>query len=122
MRLKRPVDTTDYSPTRLLTTGELGVRPLLRLAVELEVDTLVEEAEQVANRFGVVLRLRIRPDDVLDQPLAEAHVPVGGRPLVRAAAPRRARDEQLGPHVVDRDVVARRQPGLEQRLRASRVG
>src|SRR5438067_857741 len=116
MRLKRPVDTTDYSPTRLLTTGELGVRALLRLAVELEIDTLVEEAEQVANRLGVVLRLRIRPDDVLGRTVARADRPVRRLSLVEAVRLPVGGLEEVEAHVPVGEVVDGEVAGLVQEL------
>src|SRR5213595_543693 len=45
-------------------------RALLRLAVELKIDRLVEEADEVAQRRGVVTRIRIRPGEVLDELVA----------------------------------------------------
>jgi uncharacterized protein (AIM24 family) len=40
----------------------------LGLAVDLQVDLLVEEGDQAANGQGVVARLQVGPGDVLVQP------------------------------------------------------
>src|SRR5205823_9602542 len=114
-RAGRPAPTTS-------TPGPLRPRALAQLAVELEVDALVEEAEVVADVLRVVLGARVRPDEVVVPAAGGVEVPVRGRALVRAARLLRARHEQLGADVLGRQVVARRQPGLEQDLRAPRVG
>src|SRR5215211_2727002 len=100
----------------------LGQRPLLELAVDLEVGALVEEREVVLDPHGVVARLAVRPYEVLLQPVADPHRPVAGEALVGAAGLLLTWLEQLGAHVVIRDVPARRQSGLEQPPGAPRLG
>src|SRR5690348_1464386 len=73
----------------------LRVRSLLHLAVDLDVDALVEEGDHVADRLCVVLRLRIRPGDVL----LSADRPVRRETLVRAPRLLRALLEQVDAHV-----------------------
>src|SRR5438477_8193035 len=95
----------------------LGHRPLLCLAVHFEVDALVEEADQVADRLGVAVRLRVRPGEIFVERVAGAHMPVRGEALVRAARLLLARLEELRPYVLARQVEAGREAGLEQRDR-----
>src|SRR5207248_9260605 len=81
-----------------------GLGPLLKLAVELEVDLLVEEAEQALDASDLRKRIGVVPDEVL----GPVHRVVAGRPFVRAARDLVARLE-LGDDVLRRDVPAGRQ-------------
>src|SRR4029453_16184706 len=106
----------------LVVPPPLGWRSRLELAVYLQVHALLVEAEAVADGLGVQLRLRIRPDEVVDHPVADPDRPVRGRALVGAAWPGRAGDEEGRADVLGGDVVPRRQAGLEEDLRTARVG
>src|SRR5438067_13422857 len=83
-------------------------RPLLQLAVELEVDLLVEEAQQPLDAAGFRQRIGVVPDQILDPPGGV----VTSRPLVRTAGDFVAR-RQLGDHVLRRQVPTRREAGLK---------
>ena len=90
-----------------------GCGALLELAVELDVDPLVEEAVQARDPHRLGNRVGIAPDEVLGGLAGfEAHRVVGGCALVRAM-----RDGvgglELGDDVVDRQVPPGRQVRLE---------
>ena len=61
-----------------------------------------------------MLRLVVRPHEILDETVSDANVPVRRRALVGTAGLRRARLEQLHAHVFDREIPARGQRSLEQ--------
>src|SRR3954463_10192144 len=100
------------------TARPLRLRPVDRRAVDRDVDLLVEEADEPGDRRRVGQRLLVRPDDVA----LTAHGPVRREALVRADRDRVARAQAVHRDVVARQVVARRQPGLEDDRRAPAVG
>src|SRR3712207_6301090 len=91
----------------------LRLRPLLLFAVHLKVHLLVEEGQVSLYLGGLQDRLRVVPDQVLDSLAPGLDRPVRGDPLVRAPSGLLAPNEHVLAHVLGRDVVARRQPGLE---------
>lgn len=68
-----------------VSAGPLCHRPVLRLAVDPDVDPLVEEGDEVADRFGVMLRVAVHPRKVVVERAVDAGVPVACRALVGAA-------------------------------------
>src|SRR5215218_10944826 len=111
----------------ILAVGEASLRPLrlgplLLLAIHLEVHPLVEEGQKPLYLSGLRDRLRVVPDEVLDPIRSGLNRPVRGDPLVRAPSGLLALDEYILAHVLGRDIVARRQPRLEQDLRSLRLG
>src|SRR5581483_3611601 len=105
------------SPTALRRLALLRADPiaprrfgaLLQLAVELEVDLLVEEAQQTLDPADLGKRVLVVPDEVVNP---------GGRVVAGCAlvgAPGHGVSWlEVGDHVLARDVPARRQAGLEQ--------
>src|SRR5262249_31951587 len=61
-------------------------------------------------------------DEVAELLAADGDAVVGGNALVGTLGVALARAENVGPHIVARDVVARRQTGLEQKHGTPRVG
>src|SRR3954452_18535001 len=96
----------------------LRPRPVDRRAVDGDVDLLVEEADEPGDRRRVGQRLLVGPDDVA----LVADGPVRREALVRADRDRVAPAEAFHRDVAAREVVARRQPGLEGDRRAAAVG
>src|SRR4051794_26360658 len=97
-----------------MSVGPLRSRSFLRLPAHLEIDSLVEEADQAADRTAVVVRLLVRPGEVLVERIADPHVPVRRDTLVRAPRLLLARLEQIHPHILGREIEARGESGLEQ--------
>src|SRR5918998_3442752 len=87
----------------------LRLRSLLGLAVDLDVDALVVEADQVPDRLHLPLRLGIAPG----HRVLAGDVEVGGLALVGASGAVIRRLE-LGPDVLAPEVPARWKAGLEQ--------
>src|SRR4051812_6748348 len=118
-----PITTTSYSATVTSPPGlERGLRPRLQLAVDVEVDLLVVEADPAGHLLALGHGAAVAPHDVLVAPLRSGDRPVRGGALVRAAGLRRGRLQQVEPHVAHRQVVARRQARLEEDHRPLRVG
>src|SRR5215204_6086568 len=95
----------------------LRLRSLLLLAVYLKVDLLIEEAQVSLHlgRFGY--GVLVTPDEVLDALAVGLHRPVRRDTLIWTLGILLAWDELISPNVLRRDVVAWRQPRLEQELR-----
>jgi hypothetical protein len=58
----------------LRSSQRLCYGALAELAVQLEVDALVEEAAHVSHRLRVVLRIRVRPDEIVVELAARAEL------------------------------------------------
>src|SRR3712207_1723934 len=89
---------------------------LLRLPVHLEVHLFVEEGQEPLYLGGFSYGVLITPDEILDPPAPGLHRPVRCDPLVRTPRRLLALDEHAFAYVLGRDIVARRQPRLEQYL------
>jgi hypothetical protein len=96
--------------------------PLLLLAVHLEIHLLVEEAQVAFDLVSLRDRLRVVPDEVLHPPSPGLDRVVRSHALVRAPGVLIAREEHLLADVLGRDVVARRQSGLEEDPGPLRLG
>jgi hypothetical protein len=92
------------------------------LAVDFELDLLVVEAQVVFYLLGLRQRLRIVPDEVLDDLTVRMHGVVRRDALVRAEDLRLTQDEQVRAYVLRRYVVAHRKAGLEEELGSLRFG
>jgi hypothetical protein len=89
-------------------------------SVKVDVDTLVEETEQVAYPPGVVQRCRVCPHEVFDQTVGDDRRQIRRSPVI--CTPRHVlAGPQLDLHVLGGQVVARGQHGLEQQVRAAGV-
>src|SRR5258708_3153385 len=78
------------------------------------VHLLVEEAEITLDLRAFRDRVGIGPDEIAEQLVPNLDRVVAGLALVRAAGDCLAPNEQVHPHIRGRDVVAGRQPRLEQ--------
>src|SRR6516225_4308107 len=72
------------------------------------------ETQIAGNAWAVRQRIEIGPGHVLHAAVADPQRPVGGGALVRADGAAGRASQKLLPHVLLRDVVARRTTGLEQ--------
>src|SRR5215207_11093269 len=112
------VSATDATLSPVTGARPGGHRTLLQLAVDEEVDALVEERDATGDLGGIAQRLAVAPRDVGRARGAE----VRRLALVCAAGDEVSRFEQLGAHVIEREVVADGQRRLEQEMRRRALG
>src|SRR5580692_2801589 len=86
------------------------------------VNLLVEETEIAFDLGAFRDRVGIGPDEIAEQLIPHFHRVVAGLALVRAASDRLARYEKIHSHILGRDVIAGRQPRLEQEPGAPGLG
>src|SRR5437879_5041153 len=92
-------------------------RPRLRLdlAVDLDrVDPLVVEADEVLDLRAFRNWVRVAPGDIAPHAVPELQIEMHGPALVRALGDGLGSPHEVHPDVQPRQVVARRQAGLEQ--------
>src|SRR5690348_18049117 len=99
---------------RRAASAEFRLGTLLEDAVEVKVDLLVVETGEPGDLLAFRQRRAVDPHDVCMDRLPGVHGPVAGRALVRAVGPGGRGPEQVQPDIAEREVVARRKPGLEQ--------
>src|SRR5207248_3279845 len=97
-------------------------RPLLQLAVDVDIHLLVEEAEILFDAGALGDRVGVAPDDVLQLGAADLRRPVRRLALVRTARVLVRWREQVHAHVFAGNVVARGVGGLEQQARPAALG
>src|SRR5215208_6751454 len=94
----------------------LRLRPLLRLAVHFQIHLLMEEAQITFYVGGRRYRIRIVPDKCFPSLTAGLYRVVRRHPLVGTLRFLVAREEHVLRDIFWAEVVARRQPGLEEDL------
>src|SRR6516162_9802017 len=87
---------------------------ILQHPIDVQVDVLIVEAEPVFDLRALGNWRQITPHDVLDELVAHPSRPVARRPFIRASRGRLGGLEQIHAHIELRNVIAGRQPGLEE--------
>src|SRR6516162_5638674 len=89
-------------------------RSILQHPIDVQVDVLVVEAEQVFDLRALGNWGRITPHDVLDELVAYPRRPVARYTFIRASRGRLGGLEQIHAYIQLRNVIAGRQPSLEE--------
>src|SRR5438270_10936286 len=97
-------------------------RPLQALAVNFEIDALVEERDEILDLRAFGNRRLVRPGQVLVYGAARAHRPVGSNAFIRAASGGFGWLEQVQPDIKPGNVIAHRKARLEEQSRPLRLG
>src|SRR6516164_5605601 len=100
---------------RLISTLREGrYWSILKHPIDVQVDVLVVEAEQVFDLRALGNWRRITPHDVLDELVAHPGRPIVRRSFIRASRDRLGGIEQIDADIELRNVIAGRQPSLEE--------